>query len=420
MKALLAENYDAVFVGSGAPRGKNLKLPGRDEASERIHIGIAWLESVAFGHIKAIGEKVLIIGVGNTAMDCCRTSLRLGARSVKVMARKPREFFKASPWELEDAEEETVEIVVNHSPKSFVLKDGKLAGMVFEKMEYQLDARGRITGEKVAGEVTIPCDDVVLAIGQENAFPWIERDLGIQFDKWEVPVVDPATFQGTRPGVFFGGDAAFGPKNIIWAVEHGHQAAISIHKYCQGEDVAQRHPYGMNLATAKMGMHEWAFSNAYDPAERRLMPHVSLAERFRKLDLEVELGFTAEQFAKEVERCLNCDIQTVFTTKLCIECDACVDICPTKCLTITRNGPEEELRQRLSAPARNSAQSLYVSGDLPQTGRVMVKDEDLCVHCSLCAERCPTGAWDMQKFTLEVPYARDEAAPAVPQAKTGT
>jgi thioredoxin reductase/ferredoxin len=421
MKGLLAEKYDAVFVGSGAPKGKNLSLPGREEASEHIHIGIQWLESVAFGHVESIGEKVLIIGVGNTAMDCCRTSMRLGAKSVKVMARKPRQFFKASPWELEDAEEETVEIVVNHSPKSFVLENGRLTGMVFEEMEYQFDTRGRITGERVVGEVTFPCDDVVLAIGQENAFPWIERDLGIEFDKWDVPVVDATTYEGTRPGVFFGGDAAFGPKNIIWAVEHGHQAAISIHKYCQGENLKERLPQGMTLATSKMGMHEWAYSNAYDPAERRLMPHVSLKERFRKLDVEVELGFTAEQFAREVERCLNCDIQTVFTEKLCIECDACVDICPTRCLTITANGEEEDLRKRLSAPAVNLTQDLYVSDVLPQTARVMVKDEDLCVHCGLCAERCPTGAWDMQKFTLQIPYAVDEAAPgATPRARTGT
>ncbi len=420
MKALLAEGYDAVFVGSGAPRGKNLKLAGRDAASANIHIGIAWLESVAFGHIDRIGEKVLIIGVGNTAMDCCRTSLRLGAKSVKVMARKPRQFFKASPWELEDAEAETVEIVVNHAPKSFVVENGKLVGMLFEKMEYQFDERGRITSEKVVGEILFPCDDVVLAIGQENAFPWIERDIGIEFDKWEVPVVDPVTYQGTRPGVFFGGDAAFGPKNIIWAVEHGHQAAISIHSYCQSRDLHERPPYGMNLTTSKMGTHEWAFSNAYDPVERRLVPHVSLKERFAKLDLEVELGFGPEQFVKEVERCLNCDIQTVFTAKLCIECDACVDICPTRCLTITDNGEETGLRQRLSAPAANLEQALYVSAELPQTRRVMVKDEDLCIHCSLCAERCPTGAWDMQKFTLKVPYAAAAADADLAPARTGT
>ncbi len=420
MKALLAEDYAAVFVGSGAPRGKNLKLPGRDAASANIHIGIAWLESVAFGHIDRIGGKVLIIGVGNTAMDCCRTSLRLGAKSVKVMARKPRQFFKASPWELEDAEAETVEMVVNHAPKSFVLENDRLVGMLFEKMEYEFDARGRISAEKVVGEVLFPCDDVVLAIGQENSFPWIERDIGIEFDKWEVPVVDPVTYQGTRPGVFFGGDAAFGPKNIIWAVEHGHQAAISIHSYCQDRDLQERPPYGMNLTTSKMGTHEWAYSNAYDPVERRLVPHVSLKERFAKLNLEVELGFGPEQFVKEVERCLNCDIQTVFTAKLCIECDACVDICPTRCLTITDNGDEADLRQRLSAPAVNLEQALYISAELPQTARVMIKDEDLCIHCSLCAERCPTGAWDMQKFTLKVPYAADANNTELAPARTGT
>lgn len=410
MKALLAEGHDAIFIGSGAPRGKDLRLPGRDEAAANIHIGIDWLESVAFEHVDRIGERVLIIGVGNTAMDCCRTSLRLGARDVKVMARKPRQFFKASAWELEDAEEENIDIVVNHSPKSFVVEGGRLVGMLFDKMSYELDASGRITSEKVEGEVLIPCDDVVLAIGQENAFPWIERDVGIEFDKWDVPVVDKNTYQGTRPGVFFGGDAAFGPKNIIWSVEHGHQAAISMHKHCHGEDVAERPAYGMNLSTAKMGIHEWSYSNDYDGTPRRVVPQMDLKERFRKLDLEVELGFSAEQFTREVERCLNCDVQTVFTDKLCIECDACIDICPTRCLTIVPNAPEDELRGRLSAPAENLEQALFVSGPLPQTGRVMVKDENICLHCSLCAERCPTGAWDMQKFTLKVPYAGKPAA----------
>jgi formate dehydrogenase (NADP+) beta subunit len=412
MRELLgAGGFDAVFVGSGAPKGKELELPGRAAGAANIHIGIAWLESVAFGHIDKVGARVLIIGVGNTAMDCCRTSLRLGAQSVKVMARKPRGFFKASEWELEDAEEESVQIIVNRSPKEFVIENGRLAGMRFEKMEYEVDAGGRIRAERVVGEELLPADDVILAIGQENAFPWIERDLGIEFDKWDVPVIDKTTFQSTLPGVFFGGDAAFGPKNIIWAVEHGHQAAISIHRHCQGEPVSVRLPPGINLQSRKMGMHEWSYANDYTPVERRLMPHVSLKERFKKLNIEVELGFTAEQVEQEVQRCLNCDVQTVFTAKLCIECDACLDICPVDCLTITHNGPEAELRTRLKAPAKNLAQPLYVSAGLPQTGRVMVKDEDLCVHCGLCAERCPTAAWDMQKSELHWPQAADEPQP---------
>ena len=405
LKSLLAQDFDAIFVGSGAPRGKELKLPGRQEAAANIHIGIAWLESVAFEHVNRIGERVLIIGVGNTAMDCCRTSLRLGAKSVKVMARKPRAFFKASAWELDDAEEESVEIVINHSPKAFVLENGRLAGMLFDKLEYDLDASGRITAERIVGEELFPADDVILAIGQENAFPWIERDIGIEFDKWDVPNVDKVTFESTRRGVFFGGDAAFGPKNIIWAVEHGHQAAISIHRHCQGESVSDRPAPGMNLQSRKMGMHEWSYANDYTPVERRLMPHVSLKERFKKLNIEVELGFTAEQAAQEVQRCLNCDVQTVFEAKLCIECDACIDICPVDCLTITENGDEPDLRSRLKAPAKNLAQPLYVSSALKQTARVMVKDEDLCVHCGLCAERCPTAAWDMQKSHVHWPHA---------------
>jgi NADPH-dependent glutamate synthase beta subunit-like oxidoreductase/ferredoxin len=410
MKALLdSKEFDAVFVGTGAPRGKNLEIPGRYD-SDRIHIGIDWLESVAFEHIEEVGEKVLIIGVGNTAMDCCRTSLRLGASDVKVMARKPRGFFKASEWELEDAEEENVEILVNHSPREFVIEDGKLVGMTFDLMEYKVDENGRIDRGTIVGEKTIPCDDVILAIGQDNAFPWIERDIGIEFNEWDCPVVDETTMMCTREGVFFGGDSAFGPKNIIWAVAHGHEAAISIHKYCQGEDISDRLARGVNLSSQKMGMHEWSYSNDYDPAARRLMPHVDLKRRFKNLDVEVELGFTVEQTIQEVERCLNCDIQTVFKESLCIECDACIDICPVNCLTITANGDEADLRSRLSAPAINPEQALYVSAELPQTLRVMVKDEDICVHCGLCAERCPTGAWDMQKSRVLIPYAADEAA----------
>jgi NADPH-dependent glutamate synthase beta subunit-like oxidoreductase len=408
MRALLEQGFAAVFVGSGAPKGKDLELPGR-RMTERIHIGIDWLGSIAFGHIDSVGERVLIIGVGNTAMDCCRSSLRLGARDVKVIARKPRRFFKASAWELEDAEEERVEIVVNHSPKEFVIEGGKLVGMRFDELAYELDGDGEIVSQKVLREVFLPCDDVVLAIGQENAFPWIERDVGIAFDRHDVPVVDPVTYQSTRPGVFFGGDAAFGPKNIIWAVRHGHEAAISIHKHCEGTSLTERLPRGVNLTTTKMGIQEWSYSNAYEPAGRRLMPHVDLKQRFKKLNIEVELGFSAEQIATEVERCLNCDIQTVFTDKLCIECDACIDICPVDCLAITQNGSEAELTARLKSKRLNPEQPLFVSAPLQQTGRVMLKDENLCVHCGLCAERCPTGAWDMQKSTVSIPYAADEA-----------
>jgi NADPH-dependent glutamate synthase beta subunit-like oxidoreductase len=332
MKALLEEGYDAVFVGSGAPKGKDLDVPGRHD-SDRILIGIDFLEAVHFGHVDSIEPRVLIIGVGNTAMDCCRTALRLGGTDVKVMARRGRTDFKASPWELEDAEEERVEIIEYHSPKRFVYEDGKLAGMEFDIVEWY-DEGGRQKARTI-DTVIIPCDCVILAIGQDNAFPWIERDIGIEFGKWDMPVVDRTTFQCTREGVFFGGDAAWGPENIIWAVEHGHQAAISIHNRCNGAALTERAPWGMNLSSMKMGMHQWSYSNYYDPAQRVKMTHVDLRERFEKLNIEVEMGFSAEQTAREVERCLNCDIQTHFTTDLCIECDACIDVCPVDCLTIT-------------------------------------------------------------------------------------
>jgi len=402
LKGLLAEGYDAVFIGSGAPKGKELDLPGRHD-TDRIHIGIEWLASVHFGHIERIGERVLIIGVGNTAMDCCRTSKRLGGRDVKVMARRTRQYFKASPWELEDAEEEQVEIIENHAPKRFILENGRLTGMEFEVLRWT-ESNGKQRSE-VVDTVTMPCDDVILAIGQENAFPWIERDAGLEFNQWEMPVVDKTTFMSTRPGVFFGGDAAWGPENIIWAVEHGHQAAISIHQHCQGEPVTERPPAGMNLASTKLGMHAWQYSNDFNPSPRQKMVHAELTKRFEDLHVEVELGFSAEQTAREVERCLNCDVQTHFTANLCIECDACIDICPVSCLTITANGAEGDLRGRLSAPAVNPDQALFVSDDLVQTRRVMVKDEDLCLHCGLCAERCPTAAWDMMKSDILLPYS---------------
>lgn len=409
MKTFLSQNWDAVFVGTGAPKGKDLNLPGRQEGALNIHIGIDWLESVAFGHTQRIGKDVLIIGVGNTAMDCCRTSLRLGAEIVKVVARKPRRFFKASEWELEDAEEENVQIVVDRSPKAFVTRNGKLVGMVFDVMEYDIDSDGEITGQRVVDEEFLPCNDVILAIGQENAFPWIEKDIGIEFDKWSVPTVDAETFESTRKGIFFGGDAAFGPKNIIWAVEHGHQAAISIHRHCQGVDLRNRAPREVELQSAKMGMFEWRYSNSFDASQRREMEHVALVDRFKRLNIEVELGYSPEQFAVEVQRCLNCDVHTVFDAPLCEECDACVDICPVECLTITPNAETEAaLRSALSLPEAPPGQALFVSSALPLTGRVMIKDENVCLHCGLCAERCPTSAWDMKEGIIYIPHAADQ------------
>jgi formate dehydrogenase (NADP+) beta subunit len=405
LKSLVdSKAFDAVFVGTGAPKGKELDLPGRRD-TDQIFIGIEWLESIHFGHITSVGKRVLIIGVGNTAMDCCRSAKRLGATDVKVISRRTRKYFKASPWELEDAEEEQVDILENLSPVRFIVENGKLTGMEFDKFTSR-EENGKFVQEP-AGRVTLPCDSVVLAIGQENAFPWIERDMGLEFDeKWDMPVVDKTTFMSTKPGVFFGGDAAFGPANIIWAVEHGHQAAISIHQHCQGQDVGERPPHGMTLSSTKMGLHEWAYSNNYDPVQRQKMKHVDLPVRFSKMTVEVEEGFTAEQTRNEVERCLNCDVQTNFTDSLCIECDACIDICPTDCLTlIPDQASEAALRALTLAPATNTEQPLFHSSPLKQTGRLMVKDENVCLHCGLCAERCPTYAWDMRKSVIELPYA---------------
>ena len=405
LKELLTEGFDAIFVGTGAPLGRNLDLPGRYE-TDQIFVGIQWLESIAFGHTDSIGERCVIIGGGNTAMDCCRSSLRLGGKEVKVIARKPMNLLKASDWELEGAVEERVEIICNYSPEEYMVENGNLTGVRFTEVEWHEDVEGKLRSTTI-GEKIFPCDSVILAIGQENVFDFIERDIGIKFNRWDVPEVDKVTMQSTRPEVFFGGDAAFGPLNIIWAVEHGHQAAISIHNYCRSVPLTERPPHTMNLGSTKMGLHEWSYSNDFDPTARRNMPAVSLKDRFEKLDIEVEEGYTAEQTAQEVERCLNCDIQTVFETKLCIECDACIDVCPVNCLTITDGGSEDKIRNRLNSPAMNQEQDIYVSSALPQTGKVMVKDENVCVHCGLCAERCPTGAWDMQKFTLNIPYASD-------------
>ena len=405
LKALLAEGYDAIFVGSGAPRGRDLDIPGRKEAAANIHIGIDWLSSVSFGHIDKIGKRVIVLGGGNTAMDCCRSSKRLGGEDVKVVVRSGFEEMKASPWEKEDAMHEGIPILNYLVPKEFTHANGKLTGVLFEKVAAKYDEKGRrslvSTGEP---NVHMECDDVLVAVGQENAFPWIERDIGLDFDKWGMPKVDPTTMQSTIPTVFFGGDAAFGPKNIIWAVAHGHDAAISIDKLLNGESVGNRPPPMVNLASQKMGIHEWSYDNDISLDLRYKVPLRDQAIALKNIKVEVELGFDQKLGYLEAERCLNCDVQTVFSAPLCIECDACVDICPMDCITFAKNGEEKELRQRLQAPALNLSQDLYVS-DVLKTARVMVKDEDVCLHCGLCAERCPTGAWDMQKFLLDMTQA---------------
>jgi len=405
LKEVLEQDYDAVFVGTGAPRGRELKIPGREEGAANIHIGINWLGSVAFEHTSAIGKTVIVLGGGNTAMDCCRTARRLGGEDVKVIVRSPYSTMKASPWEKEDAQHEDIPIVDNHVPKSFVIEDGRLKGVMFEKVEAVFDDAGKRnlvpTGEP---EVFYPADDVLVAIGQENAFPWIERDLGLEFDKWEMPVVDKTTFQSTNPKVFFGGDAAFGPENVITAVAHGHQAAISIDLMCRGEDVNKRLAPHVNLVSQKMGIHEWAYDSDVANDPRYIVQQAPKTVTLTNRKQEVELGFNPLEGYKEAERCLNCDVQTVFVAPKCIECDACVDICPTSCITFTPNAEEPELRTMAKVPALNLTQDLYVSEEL-KTTRVMVKDEDVCLHRGLCAERCPAAAWDMQEFWYNVQKA---------------
>jgi NADPH-dependent glutamate synthase beta subunit-like oxidoreductase/ferredoxin len=405
MAALLAEDFDAIFVGCGAPRGRDLDIPGRKEAAKNVHIGIDWLSSVSFGHINSIGKRVIVLGGGNTAMDCCRSSRRLGGEDVKVIVRSGFEEMKASPWEKEDAMHEDIPIFNYLVPKEFTHENGKLTGVVFEKVKAVHDAKGRRTlvptGEP---DQHFPCDDVLVAVGQENAFPWIERDCGIEFDKWDMPKVDAKTMASTNPKVFFGGDAAFGPKNIIWAVAHGHEAAISIDLFCRGENVNVRPAPEMAITSQKMGIHEWSYDNEIALDKRYRVPHREKVVALRDIKAEVELGYDVDLALKEAERCLNCDVQTVFTGQLCIECDACVDICPMDCITFTENGEEADLRNRLEAPAKNLTQDLYIGNSL-KTGRVMVKDEDVCLHCGLCAERCPTGAWDMQKYLITMTHA---------------
>ncbi len=405
LRDLLSQGYDAVFVGCGAPRGRDLDVPGRAQAAASIHIGIDWLASVSFGHITSVGKRVIVLGGGNTAMDCCRSARRLGSSDVKVIVRSGFEEMKASPWEKEDAVHEGIPIINYHVPKSFEHRDGKLIGMTFEIVRAEYDAKGRrtlvATGEP---DAFFECDEVLVAVGQENAFPWIETDIGIEFDRWGLPVLGEGTFQSTLPQVFFGGDAAYGPKNIITAVAHGHQAAISVDRFLNGEDTAKRPPPTVNLMSQKMGIHEWSYRNDVSNDTRFKVPWAEAEKALASIRVEVELGFDAATAFKESSRCLNCDVETVFNKDTCIECDACTDICPTDCITFTTNGDEADLRARLKAPALNTEQDLYVSGVL-KSGHVLVKDEDVCLHCGLCAERCPTGAWDMQKFLLNTAQA---------------
>ena len=415
LRGLLAEGYDAVYVGSGAPRGRDLDIPGRTEAAASIHIGIDWLSSVSFGHIEKVGKRVIVLGGGNTAMDCCRSARRLGGDEVKVIVRSGFAEMKASPWEKEDAMHEGIPILDYMVPKTFEHDGGRLTGMTFEKVKAVYDDKGRRslvpTGEP---DVLVGCDEVLIAVGQENAFPWIERDLGLEFDRWGLPVLDAKTHQSTVPRVFFGGDAAFGPKNIITAVAHGHEAAVSIDKFLHGEDLLERPAPHLNLVSQKMGIHEWSYHNDVSRDVRHAVPWAAADKALKSIRVEVELGFDAATALREAERCLNCDVQTVFAKSLCIECDACVDICPMDCITFTTNGEEADLRTRLKAPATNTDQDLYVS-DALRTGRVMVKDEDMCLHCGLCAERCPTGAWDMQKFLLTLTHAGPGCRTKTPQ-----
>jgi formate dehydrogenase (NADP+) beta subunit len=405
LRDLLGEEFDAIFVGSGAPRGRDLDIPGRQEAASNIHIGIDWLSSVSFGHINKIGRRVVVLGGGNTAMDCCRSSRRLGGEEVTVVVRSGFEEMKASPWEKEDAMHEGIPILNFLVPKAFTHDNGRLTGVTFEKVKAEYDPKGR-RRLVPAGEPDqhIACDDVLIAVGQENSFPWIERDIGIEFDKWDMPKVDPRTMRSTHPKVFFGGDAAFGPKNIIWAVAHGHEAALSIDMMLSGEDIDVRPLPAVEVMSQKMGIHEWSYDNEISPDKRLRVPLRDKVIALKDIKAEVELGYDAQLALKEAERCLNCDVQTVFTASLCIECDACVDICPMDCISFLADAPEAELRTRLKAPAGNLAQDIYVADGL-KTGRIMAKDEDVCLHCGLCAERCPTGAWDMRKYLVEMTHA---------------
>ncbi|MFT4636302.1 MAG: formate dehydrogenase beta subunit [Arenicella sp.] len=419
MKSILDKGYDAVFVGTGAPKAKDLVIPGREEADANVHLGINWLENVAFEHLESIGEKVIIVGGGNTAMDCCRTAKRIGGKDVRVTVRSTYETMKASPWEKDDSLAEGIPILANHSPREFILEDGKLVAMSFNIVASNYDENGRRTIKETGEIVRVECTDAIMAIGQDNAFPWIERDVGIEFGDWDMPIIDKVSFQSSNQKVFFGGDAAFGPENIITAVAHGHQAAISIDLFLNGSSVKDARPApGTNLVSSKMGIHQWSYDSEVIDDDRQASAHLPVEQALKSRKIESEIGFDLDAAFIEAERCLNCDIQTVFFEKKCIECDGCTDICPTNCITFVNNDEESSLRDKLNAPSTNKEQDLYVSTGLP-TGRVMVKDEDMCLHCGLCAERCPTSAWDMQQFLYTVTKAGDQPAPILVEQTRG-
>ena len=416
--ALRSEGWDAIFVGTGAPRGREADLPGRAEAAANVLIGIEWLANLAFGHVETVGRRVVVLGGGNTAMDCCRSARRLGAEDVQVIVRSGFDEMKASPWEKEEALHEGVVIRNCMVPLAFEHSDGQLTGVTFEHVEVQRDARGKRALVSTGRMETVACDQVLVAIGQENTVPWIERDLGLAFDQWGMPALNEKTLQSSLPDVFFGGDSALGPKNIITAVAQGHTAAVSIDLFLRGKDVVADRPGDrITLASQKMGIHEWAYDSAISDLDREKMPTQALELALKDIKLELELGFDVKKACNEASRCLNCDMATVFTPKTCIECDSCVDICPTECITFTEDGTDDDLRTRLKAPAPNLEQMLYVADGL-KTGRVMVKDENLCLHCGLCSERCPTNAWDMLKVDWQVAHAGAEAS-AHPAAAVG-
>jgi len=401
---LLTSGFDAIFVGTGAPNGRWLKIPNHDKVGQHADTGINWLANVTFGHIDSAPKRVVVLGGGNTAMDCCRTAKRLGATDVKVLVRSSYEDMKASPWEKEDAAAEGINIMPNYTPLEYVFKDDKFVGVLFEQVKSIYDKSGRRSLKPTGKTLLVECDQVLVAVGQDTAFPWIEDDIGIKFNEWHQPVLNEVSLQSTLPQVFFGGDAAFGPKNIITAVAHGHQAAISIDLFCHNKDPLNDRPEPhFNLISQKMGIHEWSYQSIIDHQSRNLVPHLDWDQAVKELTAEVELGFDEKLALAEAHRCLNCDVHTVFTENTCIECSACEDVCPMDCINfieVDEQASTEDIVKELHVQEINPQQDLLISDKL-KTGHIMVKDEDVCLHCGLCAERCPTGAWDMKKLIID-------------------